>query len=201
MLPAYERAMLREVDRLCAAILHHDLAIQWDICIEMLNWDGRFPMMPSFPGMSEMFARQFARLSAAVPLEVEMGIHLCYGDFEAKHFVEPLDTGKMVELANLFTQNSARPLTWIHVPVPIGRDDEAYFAPLAKLTRGKHTELYLGLVHATDGAEGTRRRMQAARKTVSDFGIATECGMGRSRTPEMVRELLRVHGEAARPAG
>jgi methionine synthase II (cobalamin-independent) len=158
-------------------------------------------MMPSFPGVREVFAKQFARLSAAVPPEVEMGIHLCYGDFEAKHFVEPLDTGKMVELANLFTQNSAHPLTWIHVPVPIARDDEAYFAPLARLVRGENTELYLGLVHATDGTDGTRRRMQAARKTVTDFGIATECGMGRSRTPEVVRELLRVQGEAARPAG
>ena len=166
--------MLREVNRLCAAIPHQDLAIQWDICIEMLNWDGRFPMMPSFPGMPEMFARQFARLSAAVPPEVEMGIHLCYGDFEAKHFVEPLDTSKMVELANLFTQNSARPLTWIHLPVPMARDDAAYFAPLAKLARGENTELYLGLVHAKDGTEGTRRRMHAARKTVTDFGIATE---------------------------
>src|SRR5262245_47087854 len=133
VLPAYERAMLREVDRLCATIPQHDLAIQWDICIEMLNWDGRFPMIPSFPGMAEVFAGQFARLSAAVPPEVEMGIHLCYGDFEAKHFVEPLDTSKLVELANLFTQNSPRPLTWIHVPVPMARDDEAYFVPPGKL--------------------------------------------------------------------
>ena len=201
VLPAYERAMLREVDRLCAAIPHHDLAIQWDICIEMLQWDGRFPMIPSFPGMAEVFAGQFARLSAAVPVDVEMGIHLCYGDFEAKHFVEPLDTGKIVELANLFTHNSTRPLTWIHIPVPVERDDESYFAPLTKLERDEGTELYLGLVHAKDGAAGTLRRMQVARKTVSKFGIATECGIGRSRTPEMVREILQVHVEAARHAG
>lgn len=201
VLPAYERAMLREVDRLCAAIPHRDLAMQWDICIEMLQWDGRFPMMPAFPGMTEMFAGQFARLGAAVPTEVEMGIHLCYGDFEAKHFVEPLDTTKMVELANLFIHYSPRPLTWIHVPVPMERDDAAYFVPLAKLNRSTNTELYLGLVHAKDGTDGTLRRMQAARTTVTDFGIATECGIGRSRTPDMVREILRVHGETARQAG
>jgi hypothetical protein len=201
VLPAYERAMLREVDRLCAAIPHYDLAIQWDICIEMLQWDGRFPMMPPFPGMAEVFAGQFARLGAAVPIDVEMGIHLCYGDFEAKHFVEPLDTGKIIELANLFTQSSTRSLTWIHVPVPVERDDESYFAPLTKLARGEGTELYLGLVHAKDGVAGTLRRMQVARKIVSEFGIATECGIGRSRTPEMVREILQVHVEAARHAG
>ena len=201
VLPAYERAMLREVDRLCAAIPHRDLAMQWDICIEMLQWDGRFPMMPAFPGMTEMFAGQFARLGAAVPTDVEMGIHLCYGDFEAKHFVEPLDTNKMVELANLFIHHSPRPLTWIHVPVPMERDDAAYFVPLAKLNRGTNTELYLGLVHAKDGTDGTLRRMQAARTLVTDFGIATECGIGRSRTPDLVREILRVHGETARQAG
>src|SRR2546422_10222479 len=39
--PAYERAMLREVERILKAIPHHDLAIQWDVCLEMLAWDGR----------------------------------------------------------------------------------------------------------------------------------------------------------------
>src|SRR3989442_7776399 len=39
--PAYERAMLREVERILKAIPHHDLAIQRDVCLEMLSWDGR----------------------------------------------------------------------------------------------------------------------------------------------------------------
>src|SRR5215469_452547 len=38
--PAYEAAMLREVDSVCRAIPHNDLAIQWDVCIEMVMWDG-----------------------------------------------------------------------------------------------------------------------------------------------------------------
>ena len=40
--PAYENAMLREVTRICSAIPHRDLSIQWDVCIEMLAWDGRW---------------------------------------------------------------------------------------------------------------------------------------------------------------
>jgi hypothetical protein len=36
-----------------------------------------------------------------VPHDVELGFHLCYGDFGAKHFIEPLDATKMTELANL----------------------------------------------------------------------------------------------------
>ena len=46
--PAYEQAMLREVARICKAIPHHDLAIQWDVCIEMLAWDGRWQNAPPF---------------------------------------------------------------------------------------------------------------------------------------------------------
>jgi hypothetical protein len=32
-------------------------------------------------------------LSDAVPADVELGIHLCYGDWEARHFVEPQEMG------------------------------------------------------------------------------------------------------------
>jgi hypothetical protein len=66
---------------------------------------------------------------------------------------------------------------------------------LAKLRLHPETELYLGLVHLTDGLEGTRRRAGAARGVVPTFGLATECGLGR-RPPETVRELLQLHVDA-----
>jgi hypothetical protein len=59
------------------------------------------------------------------------------------------------------------------------------------------TRLYLGVVHA-DGAEATKKRIAAAGKHVTDFGIATECGMARQRTPELVQTLLDVHAACAR---
>ena len=197
VLPAYEAAMLREVAKICAAIPHADLAIQWDVCIEMIQWDGRMALMPPFPGMAQAFAGAFARLSTAVPEGVELGFHLCYGDMDAKHFVEPADLGKAVELANLIIANAGRTVYWIHMPVPMDRADEAYFAPLKNLKRGPSTELYLGLVHAKDGVEGTVRRMKTASVFVQDFGIATECGIGRARTRELAREIMRVHAGAA----
>ena len=116
--PAYEQAMLREVARICKAIPHHDLAIQWDVCIEMLAWDGRWQNAPPFPGMEQVFAGNFARLGAAVPPGVELGFHLCYGDLDARHFVEPVDATKMVELANLIARSVQRPIAWMHMPVP-----------------------------------------------------------------------------------
>ena len=198
VLPAYEAAMVREVGRICAAIPHRDLALQWDVCIEMIQWDGRVPNMPPPPQMEQIFAGAFARLTAPVPPGVELGFHLCYGDMDAKHFVEPTDLAKAVELANLIIASSKHAVNWIHVPVPADRDDTAYFEPVRNLHRAPGTELYLGLVHASDGVEGTVRRMRAAAPIVSDFGIATECGMGRARTPEVALQMMKVHAEAAR---
>jgi hypothetical protein len=197
VLPAYERAMLRELQTICAAIPHVDLAIQWDVCIEMLQWDGRLAMTPPFPEMEQAFAATFRRLAAAVPEDVELGFHLCYGDLDAKHFIEPQDLGKAVSLANLIIAASSRAVNWIHMPVPADRDDPAYFAPLKELARAPRMELYLGLVHAQGGAEGTMRRMKAAAAFVNDFGIAAECGIGRARTPEQAQEIMLVHARAA----
>jgi hypothetical protein len=192
--PAYEQAMLREVEAITAEIPHRDLAIQWDVCIEMVMWDGRWRIKP-FPGMAEAFTVRFARLAAAVPADVELGYHLCYGDWEAKHFIEPLDAAKMVELANLLFAASGRSVNFIHMPVPVGRDDDAFFAPMKDLRLPRGTELYLGLVHPAD-AEGTRRRIAAAARHAPDFGVATECGFARSRTPSFVREILDAHAAA-----
>jgi hypothetical protein len=195
----YESAMLREVDAICRAIPHRDLCIQWDVCIEMLLWDGRWEGLrnPFGAALQTEVLRRMKRLGEAVPADVELGFHLCYGDYDAKHFVEPLDAGKLVEIANRFAETVGRPISYIHMPVPIDRGDDAYFAPLRELRLSPGTELYLGLVHA-DGVDATNQRIAAAAKYCGDFGIATECGIARQRTPELVRRLLEIHRETSR---
>ena len=197
VLPAYERAMLREVERICTAIPHRDLAIQWDVCIEMIQWDGRVPTRPPFPGMEHVFADSFRRLGAAVPADVELGFHLCYGDLDGKHFIDPVDATKMVELANLMTRSVSRPITWLHMPVPIGRSDDAFYMPLKDLRLHPETELYLGVVHAQDGVEGTRRRIETATKYAPTFGIASECGISRGRDRNLAMEFIKTYAGAA----
>jgi hypothetical protein len=97
---AYERAMIAEVAALCRHIPHGDLAIQWDVCNEMVVWDGQASdAVPADVPREKLIARM-QHLCAAVPDDVELGLHLCYGDFGAKHFVEPKDAAKMVEFAN-----------------------------------------------------------------------------------------------------
>ncbi|MGO1934072.1 MAG: hypothetical protein ACTH5E_09265, partial [Cellulosimicrobium funkei] len=87
-----------------------------------------------------------------------------------------------------------RPVQWVHLPVPIARDDVAYVAPLADLRLDPATELYLGLLHHEDGVEGARRRLAAAASVLGDgpVGVATECGFGRGPS-ERTTGLLDLH--------
>jgi len=183
--PVYEAALHTELDQILATIPHGELAIQWDVAVEFGLLEGvsyRGPALPWFEGdlwkqLSDRVARQVDR----VPAAVEVGVHLCYGDIAEKHFTEPTDTGLLTRFANLVTAKIHRPLNWVHLPVPIERDDAAYFAPLEELAISPETELYLGLVHREDGVEGAERRITAARRHVArPFGVATECGIGRA---------------------
>jgi hypothetical protein len=82
------------------------------------------------------------------------------------------------------------------MPVPIARSDDAFFRPLTDLKLAPTTELYLGMVHAEDGAEGVRKRAAAA-SNVGTFGIATECGISRRKTSDVVRKILAIHAECS----
>lgn len=194
--PAYEAAMFAELDQIASAIPHQELAIQWDVAVEFGILEGAMP--GTFDEAMKRVVERLVRLGSRVPEDVELGYHLCYGDAGHKHFVEPADTSKLVEVANAVSAGVKRQINWIHMPVPRNRTDNAYFAPLRRLQLHPETELYLGLVHFTDGVEGTRRRIAAAQQFVADFGVATECGMGR-RNPETIPELLRIHSEVAAP--
>jgi hypothetical protein len=192
--PAYERRMLQEVDETAAAIPANELAIQWDTAHEIQNLDGGRAHW--FDNPEQGIIARLVRLGAHIPRGVELGYHLCYGDFAHKHFIEPKDMGTLVRVANALATNIRRPIDWIHMPVPINRHDDAYFAPLRELKLQPATRLYLGLIHFTDGVEGSRRRLAAARNFIADFGIATECGFGR-RAPETLAQLLKIHAELA----
>lgn len=197
--PVYTAALRRELDRILAEIPAADLAIQWDVASEMgiieraagygRTMDAWRPSDP-FDGLVD----RLAALIDAVPSDAEVGVHLCYGDAGEKHFIEPTDTATLVRFANAVIAASARELTWLHLPVPIERDDEAYFAPLSGLA--PVAELYLGLVHREDGVDGARRRIAAASAVLDGFGVATECGIGRAPSGT-TEEILRTHVETA----
>jgi hypothetical protein len=208
----YERALLAELAAITTAIPRDQLAIQIDFCHELLmvdaqqrihNRDARGTATESERPwieaglVAEELLQAAVRMCNQVPADAELGIHFCYGDAGHKHSLEPADMGVMVALATRLTGLIARPVNWYHMPVPRARDDEAYFAPLAGFELSSRSELYIGLVHATDGLAGARRRLATARKFASGFGIATECGLGR-RPPASIQPLLVLHRDIAR---
>lgn len=192
--PIIEAALAQEIQTIAAAIPHDQLAIQWDVCHEVVAADGGLPL--HYDDVVAASTARIARLLGFVPDDIEAGIHLCYGDPGHKHIIEPADLSTCVSYANGITAASPRKVNFIHMPVPRDRGDAAYYAPLAALSLPADTELYLGLVHFTDGAEGTAMRLAAAAAHVGAFGIATECGFGR-RDPDTIPPLLDIHAAAA----
>lgn len=195
--PVYEARLLEELVEILDAVPHEDLAIQWDVAVEIAILEGSFPATATqdFDGI----LRRLVRLAGHVPEDIQLGYHLCWGDYEHRHFKEPESLALAVEVANRIADESPRGIDWLHMPVPRDRADEAYFRPLADLRVAPATRLYLGVVHP-DGVEATQRRLDAARAVLGDdrhLGVATECGMGRTPRAEL-DELLRVHAEVGR---
>jgi hypothetical protein len=193
---AVKTALLIELNRIAENIPHDQLAIQWDVAAEvaMLETD----IFDSFlkNDLAGIIDR-LARLGDAVPADIELGYHLCYGGQEGKHFKEPADLGLLVKIANGIFDNIHRPVNWIHMPVPINRDDDAYFVPLDDLRLLEKTELYLGLLHLGDGISGAKRRIASASRHIPGFGVSTECGMC-GRDAEWTLQMLHLFGEAVR---
>jgi hypothetical protein len=206
--PAFEDAMRREIDQIASVIPAEHLSIQWDIATEMIGLERgtiggpgtAFPdRIRQFDDMLDSLGRTVARLCGFVPQGIDAMVHLCFGDWGHKHSIEPKDASKMVAFANTIFVHAPRRIDLIHLPVPRERYDEAFFAPLQNLRLPPATQLALGLVHHTDGLEGTLRRMRTANKFVANYAIGTDCGLGRRR-PETITELLRIHREAAQAA-
>jgi hypothetical protein len=197
--PVYNEALKREIDKIAAAIPHHELAIQFDVASAVFarlarNEPGSYGS--SKVQMQERFSDILVDLGNHVPARIDLLFHFCYGDSNHRHVVEPTDMSDMVELANRVCRQIRRPVQLVHMPVPRNRRDDAYFEPLRRLALRPETELCLGLVHYTDGVEGTKQRLAVAEKYARGFSIATECGFGR-RDPETIPALLRIHAEVA----
>jgi len=199
LLPALTQHFIGEVNRIVAAIPSDRIALQWDVCQEVLAWEGYYEQGPVDFRTETMDV--LTTLGNAVPANVDLGYHLCYGSPADEHLVQPKDAGLMVEMANAILAGVKRPIQFLHLPVPKDRTDDGYFAPLEKLRLGPETELYLGLIHHNDGA-GDSARLAAARRHTRVDGIATECGMARG-DPARLPALLAAHARVAageRPA-
>jgi hypothetical protein len=192
-LAAYETSLLHALRTIAAAIPAADLSIQYDVCQEVLVFENYFPHR--WPDYKERIFAMEGRLGEAVPTGVELGYHLCYGSPADEHIVQPKDAAVLVDLMNGIGDAVKRPLDFLHVPVPKPRTDDAYVAPFKDWRARPETKLYLGLLHHDDDA-GNERRIAAARRHVADFGVASECGWGRTE-PGRLPGLLAAHRQWA----
>ena len=186
---AYERSLLSALDEIARSVPHDKLSIQWDVCQEVLVFEDYFPHRPD--DYKAQVLAELGRLGNAVPGDVDLGYHLCYGSPRDEHLVMPKDMGILVEIANGVSERLTRRLDFIHMPVPQDRTDAPYFRPLEGLKLQTDTEVMLGLIHYDDD-EGDCVRMDAALRFLPSFGVATECGWGRT-DPNRVPGLLVSH--------
>jgi hypothetical protein len=197
VLPALVRHFIAEAGKIAAALPNDRIALQWDVCQEVLAWEGYYE-----PGPIDFRTETLdvlTEIGAAVPAAVDLGYHLCYGSPADEHIVQPKDAGIMVEMVNAIVARVSRPIQFFHLPVPKTRTDAAYFTPLEGLALGAGTDLYLGLIHHDDRA-GDAARLAAARRHARVHGIGTECGMARG-DPNRLDSLLASHVAAAEIPG
>ncbi len=193
ILPAITQHFIGEVQKIARALPNDRISIQWDVCQEVLAWEGYYDKGPV--DFRTETIDVLTKIGDAVPAGIELGYHLCYGSPADEHLVQPKDAGIMVEMTNAIAAGVKRPIQFFHLPVPKGRTDDAFFAPLEKLKLKPETELYLGLIHHNDQA-GDATRLAAARRHARVDGIGTECGMARG-DPARLPSMLASHARAA----
>lgn len=186
----YSQHLAEEVARIIAELPNDRISYQWDVCQEVLMWEGYLDQS-EHPKFREEIPAQLAWLGSLIPDEVELGYHLCYGSPADEHLILPNDMGNLVEIANHIGAGARRKVDYIHMPVPDDRNDGDYFSPLAGLNLPEGTDLYLGCVHAGD-AEGNAHKLHTARKFTAVAGVGAECGLGRGK-PELLSDVLEQH--------
>lgn len=192
-LRVYERSLMRALERILDVIPHDKLAIQFDVCQEVLVFEGYFEPRPA--NYKAQIFEMLGRLGDSVPGGAELGYHLCYGTPAEEHLVMPKDAGILVELMNGIVSGVHRAVDYIHLPVPSHCKDDKFFLPFRDYHGSNATKVYVGMIHHDDVA-GDRQRIEVAARHIDNLGVASECGWGRAE-PATVASLLESHRLAA----
>src|SRR5262249_14054924 len=123
----YERALLGALASIVKAIPAKDLSLQWDVCQEVLTFEGYFKDRPA--DYKKQTFDMLGRLGDSVPGDVELGYHLCYGSPQAEHLIQPKAAGVLVEMLEGIATATKRGIDFFHIPVPKDRTDPTYYPP------------------------------------------------------------------------
>ena len=133
------------VERILEEIPHDQLALQWDTNFEFGMLEGDVPVW--FPDVRGGILERLLRISSARAARPSSSASTsAHGHDEAATRARCRPSlGRMADLANaLAAEPRTIDLTGFTCPVPRGRTEEAFFAPLGGLRLQAATELYLG---------------------------------------------------------
>ena len=219
LLPIAREALWTEIKTIVRTIPAADLALQIDVAMEAEHeefrrrpkaWDQ--PMHTVFDWSIDQMAESVAWLANKIPADVELGFHICsiwHHDPGAGQ-----DNRVLVDAANAILSRLDRPVGYIHIPI-IPEHVASDYEALQALRLPDSAKLYLGLINLADGIEGARHRVGLAKAAgISDFGVATFCGLGRApssgppnhpatvpalrrATPDDIDQVLELHRAVA----
>ncbi len=95
--PIYNEAVKREIDKIAAALPHDEIAIQFDVASAVfarLERNQASSYGRTKEETQETFSKILLDLGNHVPPGIDLLFHLCYGDSNHKHVVEPTDMAR-----------------------------------------------------------------------------------------------------------
>lgn len=196
LLRVAREALAREIGEIFDAVPAEDLAIQIDLAMEAEHEEYRrrpeafdTPVHETFDWSLDEMAASAAWLAEQVPAEAELGFHIC----SIWHHFQPggQDNAVVVDTVNAVASRVERPIGYFHVPT-VPEHDGADFAPLGDLRLAPDTQVFLGVIHQSDGLEGAKRRIAAAAAFLPDFGVASFCGLGNPAVAEATTDDVSV---------
>jgi len=110
------------------------------------------------------------------------------------HLAAPAHEDSHINRPPISSRHAGRSIDFIAFTVPQYQDSEGYFAPLTEL-EAHPSQVYFGIVpyYPDRQAPGTTaRQVHMIDRYIADWGVRTECGMGRVE-PGDVPRLLDLH--------
>ncbi len=197
---AYHDAIRRDIELILEHIPVEDLQFQFDLAqefVDMASGDGRSIADWPEATLEEKIQRHAAtlpELARHVPDGARLGFHWCYGTWGGWPMKDMDDVSVCVRMTKEAIARIDHQVDYVHMPA-LKHPEPEFFAPLADLD-GEDVDVYLGIIHHTDGVEGFRERMNMARQYRSRFGIGSVCGYGRV-DPAELPHILAVHRDCA----
>ncbi len=199
VLAGYERALFDDLAHLLDQLPHDEVQLQWDVAVEIVTIEqtGSAPL-------TEELTRRLARCVDQVPADVPVGLHLCYGDYKHRHLIEPTSLHTQIDVLTRTRRQARRSIDRVAFTVPQYQHADTYFQPLADLDPAP-TRVYFGIVpyHPDEQApDTTARQVSLIDRYLPEWGISTECGMGRAEAAEaptlldLHRTIIETYGHA-----